>query len=150
MSPGIGSPAVAKNVATRSGAFGVCRHTLPAGTLPGIDTTIGLDLTKGDYSLYRRLLAIFFRTAQDFVVRFRAARASGDVDAAMRLAHDLKSMAATIGAQDVQRAGAALEQGCGELRDDASLEALLATAAQELAIVLNGLQALQEASTTGE
>ncbi|HKW82555.1 MAG TPA: response regulator, partial [Burkholderiaceae bacterium] len=118
--------------------------------LPGIDTTIGLDHTKGDDSLYRRLLGIFFRGAQDFVVRFRAARASGDMAAAMRLAHDLKSMAATIGAQAVQRAGAALEQGCQERDDDATLQALLTAAAEELAIVLNGLQALQEASTIRE
>jgi HPt (histidine-containing phosphotransfer) domain-containing protein len=93
------------------------------------------------------MLGVFFRNAQDFVVRFRAARASGDMDDAMRLAHDLKSMAATIGAQAVQRAAAALEQACRERGDDAALQALLAAAADDLAIVLNGLQVLQEIAT---
>jgi len=112
--------------------------------LPGVDTTIGLVHTDGDVSLYRHMLGVFFRNAQDFVARFRAARASGDMDDAMRLAHDLKSMAATIGAQAVQRAAAALEQACRERGDDAALQALLAAAADDLAIVLNGLQVLQE------
>ena len=119
-------------------------------TLPGVDTTIGLVHTDGDGSLYRHLLGVFFRDAQDFAARFRAARASGDMDDAMRLAHDLKSMAATIGAQAVQRTMAALEQACREPGDDAALQALLAAAAEDLATVLDGLQTLQEIATPRE
>ena len=40
-SPGGFTPAKAKNVATRSGAFGVCRHAFSAATVPGMETSNG-------------------------------------------------------------------------------------------------------------
>ena len=43
--------------------------------------------------LYRRVLGLFREREADFVQRFRAARAAGDADAAMRAAHDLKGEA---------------------------------------------------------
>ncbi|HKX42861.1 MAG TPA: response regulator [Burkholderiaceae bacterium] len=117
----------------------------PTWSLPGVDASIGLAHTKGDTRLYRRLLDIFFHGERDFVAHFGSACASGDIAAATRLAHDLKSLAATIGAQAVQQAGAALEQACKEQPgDEAALQALLDAAAKQLAIVLEGLRALEE------
>jgi HPt (histidine-containing phosphotransfer) domain-containing protein len=62
----------------------------------------------------------------------------------MRLAHDLKALAATIGARAVQPAAASLERACVEHADDATVEALLDATARELAIVIDGLQARRD------
>ena len=68
------------------------------GALPGIDVQAGRGHTKGDDRLYKRMLDMFLDSQRDFIPRFRAVSASGDAAAAMRLAHDLKGLAATIGA----------------------------------------------------
>jgi HPt (histidine-containing phosphotransfer) domain-containing protein len=117
-------------------------------TLPGIDMSVGQTNTKGDERLYRRLLDLFCNSQRDFADKFRAARASGDSQAAMRLAHDLKALAATVGARAVQSAAASLERACTEQADDPTVEALLETAASELGIVINGLQARRGEATS--
>jgi HPt (histidine-containing phosphotransfer) domain-containing protein len=122
---------------------------LTAEPLPGIDMSIGHANTKGDERLYRRLLDLFSASQRDFEGLFRAARTSGDPDAAMRLAHDLKALAATIGAHAVQPAAASLERACVELADDATVEALLQTTGRELEIVIGGLQARRDEAASG-
>ncbi|GAA0756179.1 response regulator [Ideonella azotifigens] len=80
--------------------------------VPGLDASAGLDAVMGDAVLYRRLLRLFRDQQQDFRQKFHAARAGGNADGAMRLAHDLKSGAGQIGAHALQRAAEALEQAC--------------------------------------
>ena len=114
------------------------------GTFPGIDTTTGRHHTKGDDALYRRLLDMFLDAERDFAAQFRAANASGNPNAAARLAHDLKSLAATIGAHAVQTTAASLEQACRERAAEAPIDELLEAAARELGIVIDGLQARRD------
>jgi CheY-like chemotaxis protein/HPt (histidine-containing phosphotransfer) domain-containing protein len=118
------------------------------GTLPGIDITVGRARTKGDERLYRRLLDIFLDGQREFVTQFRAASATGDIAAAARLAHDLKSLAATIGADTVQTAAASLENACTEQGSDMTPEVLLEATAHELRIVIDGLQARRDEATS--
>jgi len=89
------------------------------------------------------VLGMFAEEQDDFAARFRAARSSGDASAALRMAHDLKSQAGTVGASDVQQAAAALEDACARAAADDSIERLAAAVSRALEPVIAGLQALR-------
>ena len=78
-----------------------------------IDKHQGLVNAGGNELLYRRILALFRDHEADFAQRFRAALATGDADAALRAAHDLKAEAGTLGMRGLEQAAAALERGIG-------------------------------------
>ena len=104
--------------------------------LPSLDVRAGLAALMGDEALYRRLLGMFREREIDFVARFRAACEQGDGDAAMRCAHDLKSVAGSLGMPALQRAAAALEEACRLRGEAAALEPLLLAVQRQLAPVL--------------
>ena len=108
--------------------------------LPGIDSRAGVAGMMGDTALYRRLLRMFRDREADFLQRFKGARTDGDAGAAMRMAHDLKSVAGTLGMQRVQQAAQALESACVDGAADADIEALAQVAARELEPVIAALQ----------
>jgi CheY-like chemotaxis protein/HPt (histidine-containing phosphotransfer) domain-containing protein len=122
------------------GAAAACGAGLPA-TLPGIDQRIGRASTGGNEALYRRVLGMFAAEHGGFAARFRAARSAGDALAATRMAHDLKSVAGTIGACEVQKAAARLERACADAAPERDLEELLGGVERELAPVMSGLRA---------
>jgi len=107
---------------------------------PSLDMRAGVAALMGDEALYRRLLAMFSEREVDFVARFRAASEQGDGDAAMRCAHDLKSVAGSLGMPALQRAAAALEEACLQRGDAAALEPLLQAVQRQLAPVLASLR----------
>ena len=76
----------------------------------------------------------------DFKARFSIAWAAGDDAAATRMAHDLKSMAASLGAHEVERAAATLEQACVQEAED--IDARVRDVARLLDPVLAGLRTL--------
>jgi CheY-like chemotaxis protein len=110
--------------------------------LPGVDTRAGLAGIMGNDTLYRHLLRLFRDREVDFSARFKAVRAAGDAGAAVRLAHNLKSAAGTLGAHAVQQAAAALEHACTHGADDADVDALVQNVARLLDPVIAGLQPL--------
>jgi len=114
----------------------------PLDGLPGIDTRAGLAGLLHDEKLYRRMLGMFRDRECDFESRFGSARAAGDAATATRLAHDLKSVAGTLGALEVQDAAAALEQACMHGAADEEVEALAQNAARLLDPVIAGLRTL--------
>ena len=126
--------------AAASSAGGGVANADPLAALSGIDTRAGRAGMMGDDALYRRLLCRFRDGQIDFQARFDAARAVGDIAAATRMAHDLKSMAAALGVHEVQEAAAALEQGCLLQADD--VDALGQNVARLLDPVVKGLQTL--------
>jgi CheY-like chemotaxis protein len=77
-----------------------------------IDRVAGLRRVGSNQALYDKILARFSDDAAGFCDKFSALLAAGDVIAATRLAHSLKSSAATIGADAVQRAAARIEEMC--------------------------------------
>ena len=81
----------------------------PRDVLAGLETRARLEAAKGREALYRRLLGKFLQREADFEVRLRSARANGDVEAAIRCAHDLNSVASTLGMLALQQAAEALE-----------------------------------------
>jgi CheY-like chemotaxis protein len=111
--------------------------------LPGIDTRVGLAATMGNEVLYRRLLRLFRDSQADFLARFNTARAAGEMVAATRMAHDLKSLTASLGIHAVQQEAAALEQACLLAADN--IDALAQDVARSLDPVVKGLLTLEMA-----
>lgn len=113
----------------------------PLAPLPTLDVKAGLASLMGDEALYRRLVALFREQVVDFVARFRTADEQGDVAARTRYAHDLKSVAGSLGMPALQHAATALEDACRLRGEAVSLEPLLQAVQRELAAVMTSLQA---------
>jgi PAS domain S-box-containing protein len=107
---------------------------------PGLDMRSALAGMDGNEALYRRLLRMFAQREAGFGARFRAAQAGGDRDAAMRLAHDLRSVSATLGARSLSDAAGALEQACLHDVPAQEFEALLGQVTSRLDPLLAALQ----------
>ncbi len=114
----------------------------------GIDTLRGLANTGGDSEFYRRMLGLFREREGDFVQRFRAARAQGDAQAAMRAAHDLKSEAGTLGMHGLERSAATLEQGCLECASDSDVDGMVHEVSGKLHEVIDELRAFESRRAT--
>jgi signal transduction histidine kinase/DNA-binding response OmpR family regulator len=114
--------------------------------LAGLDARAGLAGVMGKPDLYRRLLCMFRDRERDFAERFAAARAQGDTATCTRCAHDLKSVAGTLGMPALQRAAAALEAACEQDAGSENVERLLDTVIRQLRPLLEGLAPLQDRS----
>jgi len=111
--------------------------------LPGIDASVGRASTLGSDKLYRRLLLKFRDAQADFVPSFRAALTADDVVTSMRLAHDLRALAGTLGARALEQSARALEIACSKGAGHAGVEPLLGIVERELERVLAGLRNLE-------
>ena len=80
--------------------------------IDGLDTRNGLAVMGYDVGLYERLLGKFAKFNGDFGDRFMKAWTAGDHDSACRAAHTLKGVAGNIGALEVCRLAAELEDMC--------------------------------------
>jgi CheY-like chemotaxis protein/HPt (histidine-containing phosphotransfer) domain-containing protein len=113
-------------------------QALPSVT--ALDRASALARMDGDRAMYGRVLqhAAIFIT--DWPNSQDRALAAGDVEQAQRLAHDLKSIAATIGAQPLAEAAHALEQAFGRPpRLSAQLQATRAAVDNAIAPVIVAL-----------
>jgi HPt (histidine-containing phosphotransfer) domain-containing protein len=95
-------------------------------------------------ALYRRLLRMFRDQQGAFMDRFAASRAAGDQAAATRQVHDLHSLAAMLGMQELRRTTLALEQASRRTAADPEIDELLHGEEQRLAPVLAGLATLMD------
>jgi signal transduction histidine kinase/DNA-binding response OmpR family regulator len=96
----------------RPQAMSAALHTLPPPP-PGaqaLDRGAALARMDGDHAMYDRVLQHASIFITDWPNSQDRALATGDAEQAQRLAHDLKSIAATIGAQRLADAAQALEQ----------------------------------------
>jgi signal transduction histidine kinase/DNA-binding response OmpR family regulator len=84
---------------------------VPRGAL---DEAGALARMGGDVAMYRRVLEHATVFITDWPNSQDRALAAGDAERAQRLAHDLKSIAATIGAQPLSEAARVLEQSFGK------------------------------------
>jgi len=92
-------------------------------------------------ALHGRLLTMFAERSSHFCARFEAA--VGDRVTATRLAHDLKSEAAMLGARVLSAAAAKLEAACAQDAADREIETQLDRVRAALAPVLHALHASQ-------
>lgn len=84
--------------------------------LPGINTAIGMKYLMHKATLYERVLRDFHARFHTHTNAIASAIASGDLDQARRLAHSIKGLSATIGAEALQHAALQLEYVLGEGR----------------------------------
>ncbi len=139
----------------------LARWVRPAGALTGaapgvhldslaqladIDVDIGRAASGGNDALYRRLLGRFAHEQHDFTARFRAAYSSGDVITAMRMLHDLKGVAGTLGAGGVRRTAVALEDSLADGADVRIVDERIEGVARALGAVIAQLAALNAQS----
>jgi CheY-like chemotaxis protein len=117
-------------------------HDDPLAALTGIDSRAGIAAMMGDSALYIHLLRMFRDRETDFPERFRSARARGDAATAMRMAHDLKSVTASLAVLAVHPAASELELACVNGTDDAGIETRLQDVARPLAPVIAQLKTL--------
>ena len=77
--------------------------------LPGIDTEAGIARMGGSVKSYLRLLEKFADNQADAIAGITQAVEQGDAEASVRLAHTLKGVSGSIGADALQQAAAEVE-----------------------------------------
>jgi len=112
----------------------------PEAPPTALDVRAGVASVMGDEALYRRLLTMFLQREADFVARFRSACDRADQGTALRSAHDLKSVAGTLGMPALQRAAAALEDACARGSEPAVMESLVQAVERQIEPVLARLR----------
>jgi CheY-like chemotaxis protein/HPt (histidine-containing phosphotransfer) domain-containing protein len=90
-------------------------------------------------AFHHRLLSMFAARNRDFDARFSAAAATTERGTAARLAHDLKSDAALLGARRLSALAADLEAACAQGAPAPRVQAQLALVRAELASALQAL-----------
>ncbi len=78
--------------------------------IPGFDAVIGLKAVRGNEESYIRLLNLFAQIHADDVATLRAHLATHEMTEVRRLAHTLKGVAATLGAEALRQRAVNLEQ----------------------------------------
>lgn len=106
--------------------------------LPGICVSTGLKMLVGDRSLYKELLCMFSEAYCETGYDIEMGLEHGDRESAGRLAHSMKSAAATIGANELAEISAELEEAIDKNLDSA--EALIRSFNRHLGIVIDGLK----------
>ncbi|MBW8831240.1 MAG: response regulator [Burkholderiales bacterium] len=112
------------------------------------DTTAALAGLRGNKQLYQRLLRMFVEREADFGERFVAARQTADTATMVRLAHDLKCEAATLGAMGLSEAAASIEHACSEHAAAHDIDALFETITAQLDLVITGMRSMPEVAKT--
>ncbi|MBV2164483.1 MAG: response regulator [Comamonas sp.] len=128
-------PSTAPAAAT---AEGNRTNAIPA--LEGIDTARGLAQCLGKPELYRRIMGNFVQEFADSPAAMQQAAQAQDWPTARRMAHSLKSAAATLGAAALAEHAKALEHGYAEEHGPSAITAQ--AMAQELERVLALLRPL--------
>jgi two-component system sensor histidine kinase/response regulator len=108
---------------------------------PPVDTRTGLQRAAGRQALYGSLLKLYAEQGGVAGERLRAALAQGDLAGAQRLAHTLKGSSAQVGAAQVERRAALLEDRLREGAPADQVQPLLAELEQALRETLDWLAA---------
>jgi PAS domain S-box-containing protein len=136
------TPAKPGEVTTRPPQEESTLPRLPA--IEGIDAEAGLATCNGNETLYRKLLAQFADANRAFGPSFEQAAMGNDPGAALRLAHTLKGVAASIGAQEVSVAAGKLELACRNDAPPAEQTLCLQQVLAALGPVINSLDAASD------
>ncbi len=115
--------------------------------MAGLEVEMGLKAVSGNWARYARLLDLFAREHDGDVATLRAYLAAGRRSDAGRLAHTLKGVAATLGAEVVRRNALALEGALSGDADDADLEAGISAVDTVLTPLLAAIRRLELAAT---
>lgn len=111
-------------------------------SLPGVDVEQGLVYLNQNTKLYRRFITKFRNTHADFTERYRNALAQGDKKTAERLAHTIKSVCATLGAENIRTPALKLESLACESEQDNAINEQLELIDTRMAELLPAIDAL--------
>lgn len=109
--------------------------------LPGVDIQAGLDVTRNNVKLYRRLLMKFRDGSADYMSEIESARVDNNLESMARAAHTLKGVAGNLGVTEVYQSVLALENACKQGDDNISL--LVRQVQSNMSTVIDGLEVLQ-------
>ena len=115
----------------------------PLPDLPGVNVAESVRRMGGSIAIYYSLLDKFRDKQRNFATSFREALAADDRDTAERLAHTLRGIAGTLGAETLQELAKLLES-CIKKGDAGKVDSLLARVDKELAAFIASInQALE-------
>jgi CheY-like chemotaxis protein len=110
---------------------------LPAA-LPGFVLEVGLRMCNNNKKLYRNLLTRFKNERRSTTEEIRGALDAGNTADAVRIAHTMKSVAATLGAQQLSQAAEQLEKAITSC-DRAAIDPRLSECDACLKLLVEGL-----------
>jgi len=94
-------------------------------SIPGLDVAQGLSITKGNPVKFLRLLRGFASKHRTDMQRLQACLLTGDLQTAQRVAHDLKGLAATLGAISLARLATQLDTALSQEASEVDSTALI-------------------------
>ena len=100
-------PTKSVNIKRRTSGSGPSSALLP--TIPGVNTDVGLLHVGGNQELYRKLLRQFLTEFADTERHLLTELQEGRTEDAHRRLHNIKSVAGTLGANELQKAAAQME-----------------------------------------
>jgi two-component system sensor histidine kinase/response regulator len=109
--------------------------------LPGIDTYSGLYRIGGNQTLYQSLLSKFYFNNQEIILDIRQAIQDNDQKQALLLAHTMKGVAGTIGAEKLQAMAEELEAALKSNFNSDHAD-IIHRFDEQLSIVLTGLKVI--------
>jgi HPt (histidine-containing phosphotransfer) domain-containing protein len=109
--------------------------------IPGLDAAGGIQRIGGNVAAYRKLLVKFAENQAGALEKLREALAGGNQELSVRIAHTLKGVSGSIGADALHKAAAELESALKQATESLP-EDLLAQAETALTAILLPIQAL--------
>ncbi len=134
-------PASTEGLVADSKADGARPRGRALDSIPGLDAAAGLRRIGRKQNLYRSLVRKFASGQRAFPDMLGKALDEGDWAAGERIAHTLKGVAGTIGAEHIQSQAARLEQVIERRQDRAQVDELFAPLAASLADLIAHLDA---------
>jgi len=107
--------------------------------IPGLDRVQGLSSVAGNQTLYLKLLGRFAANHGEDAAKLRRILVAGDMAEARLLAHTLKGVAATLGAETVRQRAAELELALREGATPAVIDASIMTLERDLLFLIKEL-----------
>jgi two-component system sensor histidine kinase/response regulator len=110
--------------------------------LPGIDITSGLKRLGGNRRLFVKLLKEFCRDYASVTEDIKSALSKKDIEAAMRLVHAVRGVAANLSALHLYEAAFELNKGIRQQPPPENLESLLKTFEQAFSQIAESVQGI--------
>jgi len=148
LKPPTSAPALANTLAPITNPPDQATVALPPQALEAIDMPAALARLGNNRALYWKVLGMFQSGHAQDIEKLRAALRQPDLELARRLAHDLKGLAGTLGADELRAAAKELESACAA-GDRPAIEPALARLAAKLTVVLEAIASLTTDSASG-
>jgi len=122
-------------------------HTAPRGdrlrTIPGLDSERGLKAVRGNVEKFIKLLSVFARTHADDLHGIASSIEKSDLESARCIAHGLKGVSATLGAQVIADHALSIEKALRENMPREALASLLHEASDKFDPLIEAIKKLE-------